>query len=384
MWRNIASNALTLFIVVLVVLVGVIAWGKQQWTGPGPLAEAMCLRVESGSNFARLSRDLAEAGAISNPSIFRIGVQYSGKAQDLKAGAFLVRPGTSMREILDIVTRGGASTCGSEIVLRIGVARNEVQVRELDPATERFVTRAAFPLDQAEIPGDYKRLREEPGTRYRIALAEGTTVWQVVEALRQADFLSGEVAKLPPEGMIAPDSYEVKAGAERGALVARMQAAQAAILAEAWANRADGLPYDSPEEALVMASIVEKETGIAEERPLVASVFVNRLRRGMKLQTDPAVIYGITKGRGGLGRGLRQSELRADTPYNTYVNPGLPPTPIAIPGKDAIEAALHPADTDYIFFVADGSGGHAFAATLEEHNRNVAKWRAIEAGRAGQ
>jgi len=161
-----------------------------------------------------------------------------------------------------------------------------------------------------------------------------------------------------------------------------MSASQTRILAEAWANRADDLPLASPEEALILASIVEKETAVADERRQVASVFVNRLNRGMKLQTDPTVIYGVTEGQGVLGRGLRQSELRRETPWNTYVIPALPPTPIANPGRAAIEAALNPDTTDYIFFVADGTGGHAFAVTLDDHNRNVARWREIEAERA--
>jgi UPF0755 protein len=161
--------------------------------------------------------------------------------------------------------------------------------------------------------------------------------------------------------------------------VAVMVARQTTVLAEEWAKRADDLPYDTPEAALIMASIVEKETGIAEERGRVASVFVNRLRQGMKLQTDPTVIYGVTKGEGILGRGLRQSELRRETPYNTYVIDGLPPTPIANPGRAAIAAAVNPDQSGFLFFVADGSGGHAFAATLAEHNENVARWREIEA-----
>jgi UPF0755 protein len=161
-----------------------------------------------------------------------------------------------------------------------------------------------------------------------------------------------------------------------------MQAAQEQILADAWAARADGLPVATPEEALILASLVEKETGVPTERRQVASVFVNRLERGMRLQTDPAVIYGVTKGEGILGRGLRRSELDAPTPWNTYVIPALPPTPIANPGKASIEAALNPDTTDFVFFVADGSGGHAFAVTLDEHNRNVAAWRKIEAEQA--
>jgi UPF0755 protein len=164
----------------------------------------------------------------------------------------------------------------------------------------------------------------------------------------------------------------------------RMQAAQAEILAEAWANRQDGLPLASPEEALILASIIEKETSVPEERRRVSSVFINRLNRGMRLQTDPTVIYGITEGRGVLGRGIRASELRAETPWNTYVIDGLPPTPIANPGRAAIEAAVNPDGSPFIFFVADGTGGHAFAETLEEHNRNVAVWRRIEAERAAE
>ena len=158
-----------------------------------------------------------------------------------------------------------------------------------------------------------------------------------------------------------------------------METRQSQTLSELWATRAEGLPYKSPQEALIMASIVEKETGVPAERKVVASVFLNRLAQGIKLQTDPTVIYGVTKGQGILGRGLRQSELRRETPWNTYVITGLPATPIANPGRLSIEAALNPDSTDYLFFVADGTGGHAFAATLEEHNKNVAKWRAIEA-----
>ena len=154
--------------------------------------------------------------------------------------------------------------------------------------------------------------------------------------------------------------------------------------AAAWAARAPDLPLASPEELLTLASIVEKETGVAEERPLVASVFVNRLRRGMRLQTDPTVIYGITKGEGTLGRGLRASELATATPYNTYAIAGLPPTPIANPGRAAIEAAANPEESDYLYFVADGTGGHAFARTLDEHNANVAAWRRIEAQRVAE
>jgi UPF0755 protein len=215
----------------------------------------------------------------------------------------------------------------------------------------------------------------------RLALAEGVTSWQVVEALKAVDFLTGEVDQVPPEGSLAPDSYEVRAGDSRASVLERMQAAQVKILQDAWDARVDGLPLASKEEALILASIIEKETSVAYERRKVASVFINRLNKGMRLQTDPTVIYGITKGQGVLGRGLRRSELRAKTPYNTYQISGLPPGPIANPGRASIKAALDPDSTDYIFFVADGTGGHAFSVTLKEHNANVAKWRIIEAER---
>ncbi|MCR8723620.1 endolytic transglycosylase MltG [Frigidibacter sp. ROC022] len=383
MWRHIASNGMSLLIVLLIAAAGAIAWGKAKYQAPGPLAQAICLRVESGSSMRKVSEQLAEQGAVSAAWLFRLGAEYSGKSEALKAGSFLVTEGSSMAEIMDEITGSGVSTCGTEVVYRIGVNRAEMQVRELDPATNRFVEVAAFePEDGAEPPPEYLEVRQAADTRYRVAMAEGATVWQVAEALKAADFMDGKITELPPEGSLAPDSYEVTPGADRAELLARMQAAQSARLAEAWRNRDEGLPVKTPEEALVLASLIEKETGVPEERRLVASVFVNRLNQGIKLQTDPAVIYGVTGGKGVLGRGLRQSELQRDTPYNTYVNAGLPPGPIANPGLAAIEAALHPESSDYIYFVADGTGGHAFARTLAEHNDNVAKWRKIEAERA--
>ena len=173
-------------------------------------------------------------------------------------------------------------------------------------------------------------------------------------------------------------------GQDRQEILDTMRTTQATILAQAWAGRQENLPLASAEEALILASIIEKETSVVEERRLISGVFINRLNRGMRLQTDPTVIYGVTEGRGILGRGLLRSELDQATPWNTYVIDGLPPTPIANPGRAAINAAINPEETDFIFFVADGTGGHAFAATLEEHNRNVARWREIEAERANQ
>ncbi|CUH63014.1 putative aminodeoxychorismate lyase [Thalassovita gelatinovora] len=384
MWRSIASNALTLLIVMMFLGGGLILWGQRSYRTVGPLQQAICVRVEPGSNMTKISQRLEQDGAVSNGTLFRLGADYTDKADQLKAGSFLVPEGASMEQIVDILTRGGASTCGTEVVYRVGITRSEIVLRELDPATNRYVEKAAFVPGTEDQPEAFVQPLTQSDTRHRIALAEGVTSWQVIEELKQVSVLTGDIAELPAEGTLAPDSYEIKPGDTRAEIVARMVDAQAALLDEAWKNRVDGLPLNSKEEALILASIIEKETGVPDERRQVASVFINRLKQGMRLQTDPTVIYGITKGQGVLGRGLRQSELRGETPWNTYVIDGLPPTPIANPGKASIEAALDPAETKFVFFVADGSGGHAFAETLAEHNANVAKWRRIEAEQADQ
>lgn len=382
MWKHVVANFLTILIVALVAIGGAIAWAKRSYQGPGPLAQAVCLQVAPGSSLRLVADDLAAKGAIRSAYLFRTGADYEGKADDLKYGAYLIQPGSSMAGIVDTITAGGPSTCGSEVVLRIGVRANQLVLREVDPATGELVEQAKADPAATTLPDDLARAIEAKDARLRIAMAEGVTSWQVVEALKQSGFLTGDIKEVPPEGSLSPDTYEVARGADRAALIADMTGRQAKVLQAAWEARATGLPYKTPDEALVMASIVEKETGVASERPRVASVFVNRLNKGMKLQTDPAVIYGVTKGQGVLDRGLRRSELAKETPYNTYVIDGLPPTPIANPGKAAIEAALNPEATDNLYFVADGSGGHSFAATLEEHNANVAKWRKIEAEQA--
>lgn len=379
MWRHVAANAITFMVVALFLVGGLIIWGKGQYDAPGPLTQAACVQVESGSNMRRVSKNLAEQGAVSSASIFRIGADYEDKTGQLKAGSFLIEPEATMKEIVDVITRGGASTCGTEIVYRIGVNRVSVQVRELDPVTNRFAELAQFDQGAEEIPAEYTQTRDKADVRFRIAIAEGVTSWQIVNAISGMDIMEGDAGEVPAEGTLAPDSYEVRKGDDRAALLARMSAAQETLLAAAWESRAENLPIKTPEELLILASIIEKETGVSDERRQVASVFVNRINQGMRLQTDPTVIYGITKGVGVLGRGLRRSELRGETPWNTYVIPGLPPTPIANPGRASLMAAAQPDETPYIFFVADGTGGHAFAVTLDEHNRNVAEWRKIEA-----
>ena len=382
MWRHIASNALTFFIVFLFLFAGGIGFAVKKYSAPGPLAQAICLQVKSGSNMREVALDLQEQGAVASATVLRIGADYAEKTSQLKAGSFLVPENASMEQIVDIVTRGGANTCGTEVVYRIGVTRSDILVRELDPATNRFIEVAKFDPTTEETPEVYASTVAEADTLFRMAVAEGVTSWQVVDAMSRIDLLDVDTTDVPAEGSLAPDSYDFKKGTTVSSLLERMTSKQSQILAEAWAGRVDGLPLKSPEEALVLASLIEKETGVPTERRQVASVFVNRLNQGIKLQTDPTVIYGVTKGKGVLGRGLRRSELDRETPWNTYVIPALPPTPIANPGRASIEAALDPDTTEYIFFVADGSGGHAFAVTLAEHNRNVEAWRKIEAEQA--
>ncbi len=330
--RHLAANALTVLIVVGLVLAGIVGWGVKTWRAEGPLTKATEISVPRGASLSGTAKRLEEQGVISDARLFRIGARYEKLGARIQAGEFLVPPGASMEQVLRCIV--DQSTC------------------------ERVV--------------------------YRITVVEGSTSWEVVQKLNEMDTLTGEIAEIPPEGSLAPETYQMNRGDSRPAVIQRMQAAQAAILDEAWENRAEGLPIDSKEEALILASIIEKETGVPEEREQVASVFINRLERGMRLQTDPTVVYGITEGKGPLGRGLRQSELQRRTAWNTYQIDGLPPTPIANPGRASIEAALRPAETDLLYFVADGSGGHAFARTLSEHNQNVAQWRKLERQRADQ
>ena len=229
----------------------------------------------------------------------------------------------------------------------------------------------------ASIIGDMKAGRV---IRHYVTVPEGWTSEMVARLVNSEPVLTGQ-APVPPEGAILPETYEVRRGEDRATIIDRMRAARDTLLAQLWASRAPGLPLNSPEEAVILASIVEKETGVAAERPRIAAVFENRLRAGIRLESDPTVIYGISKGVP-LGRGLTLADLGLVTGYNTYRIAGLPPTPIANPGKAALEAVLNPPKSTEMFFVANGTGGHVFASTFEEHQRNVARWREIERERA--
>jgi UPF0755 protein len=289
---------------------------------PGPALAPLVVDLPRGSGLTAIASRLADAGAIEHPLAFAALAQASGKDRSLKAGEYAIEPGMSPEAIMGLLKSG-------KVLL------------------------------------------------HPVSVPEGLTVREVYAALQASTVLSGELPPLPTEGSLMPETYLVPRDEPRASIVQRMRTAMQAALDELWAARRPDLPLRTPEEALVLASIIEKETARPDEYRLVAAVFHNRLRRAMPLQTDPTVIYTLTGGAGPLGRELLRADLAIDSPYNTYRVAGLPPGPIANPGRAALAAALEPAPVDYLYFVADGSGGHAFAATLAEHNRNVARWRKL-------
>ena len=321
--RNVAANVISILIVVGLVVLMAIGLAKREFTAPGPLQEDLVVLLPKGAGLKDTARLLALHGAISSEFLFRLGARYRREDRAMRYGEYRIPAGASMEAVLAMLVEG-------KTVL------------------------------------------------HKVTVPEGLTSYQIVELLLGNEILTGEIVDIPTEGSLAAETYTIERNQSRSEVLKQMAELQSAVLAEAWDKRVYGLPLSSPEEVLVLASIVEKETGVATERPRVASVFINRLKRGMRLQSDPTVVYGITEGKSPLGRGLRRSELDRATPYNTYVIDGLPPTPIASPGRDAIMAVVNPEETNFLYFVADGTGGHVFAETLDEHNRNVEKWRAIE------
>lgn len=289
---------------------------------PGPHDETRRVVLERGASLRSVTAQLAAADTLRNGLLFRLYVRLRGDAARLKAGEFDLPARANMETIRRLLIKG-------DVVL------------------------------------------------HKITFAEGLTSQQIIAQLRDAAVLSGEVS-VPLEGTLLPETYAVPRGMSRQALVKKMMAAQKTALDELWPQRQEGLPLPSKYEALILASIVERETGVAEERPLVAAAFINRLKKRMRLQSDPTIIYGLVGGQGKLGRPIRRSEIRRKTPYNTYRINGLPPTPIANPGRASIAAVLNPADSKALYFVADGTGGHVFAETLSAHNKNVRRWREIE------
>ena len=295
--------------------------------GPGPAAPhgpSTTVVLRTGAGLSEIAADLRRGGVVGSDAIFIAAAELTGAAHRLKAGEYAFPSRASLATVMGAIADG------------------------------RVV-------------------------RHFITIPEGVTSQVVMETLMRADYLIGD-APAPPEGGVLPETYEARRGDDRAAVLRRMMVARDHLLAELWAHRRPDLPYRSPEDAVILASIVEKETARPEERPRIAAVFVNRLKSGMRLESDPTVIYGLTGGKP-LGHGLRVSELQSRTPYNTYLVDGLPPTPIGNPGRASLAAALDPPQTGDLYFVADGTGGHAFSSTLEAHEANVKKWRAIETAR---
>jgi UPF0755 protein len=293
---------------------------------PGPSVAETVVVLPRGAGLDEITSRLNAAGVIDRPWLFRLAIRLQGQDRALKAGEYAFPAGATPASVINMLARGAT------------VAR-------------------------------------------RLTVAEGLTVAEVYRLLAETEGLTGELSEPPPEGSLLPETYFYALGDDRAELVRRMRQGMRALLDELWPTRAEALPLTSRQQAVILASIVDKETAVPGERGAVAAVFLNRLRRGMRLQSDPTVIYGLTGGSGALDRPLTRGDWQYDSPHNTYRIEGLPPTPIGNPGRAALEAVLHPEEVDYLYFVADGSGGHAFGRTLEEHNRNVANWRRIKSGR---
>jgi len=297
----------------------VYGWAVIRVGEPGPLAAERQVVVPRGAGTDTIARLLAEAGVVREPLLFAVWARWQGQAGRLRAGEYAFPPGVSITGAIELLASGKT-------------------------------------------------------VRRRLTLAEGLSARDIARLVEEAPGLDGPVEPPIGEGEVLPETYFYSWGDRRADVVARMRRAMAEAVEAAWAARSKDLPLGSPAELVTLASIVEKETGLPEERALVAGVFVNRLRRGMKLQADPTVVYAVAGG-GPLDRPLTRRDLETASPYNTYVAAGLPPGPIATPGRAALIATAAPAETEHLYFVADGNGGHAFARTLAEHNRNVQRWR---------
>ncbi len=334
--RGGALGFLSVFVSLVVIAIAAVAAGAYAFfteiNREGPSSAGTIFIVSPGVNARMIGDDLARLDQVRSSLAFRAALRVYGRGRPLRAGEYEIPEHASVRQIVEMLAEGRA-------------------------------------------------------VMHAVTIPEGFTSAQAVRVLMDSPVLSGEIAEIPPEGALLPETYHVQRGMTRQQVLDQMRAAHDKALAEIWEGRAPNLPVSSPEELVTLASIVEKETGVSSERARVAAVYINRLRAPMRLESDPTIIYGISQGEPlvnarGQRRGLRASELRdGANSYNTYAHDGLPPGPIANPGRAALEATARPAQTDDLFFVADGSGGHAFAVTLAEHNANVARWRVIEAER---
>jgi len=314
-------------VVVVLGLGAALYVGKSQFNAEGPLKQTQSVLVSPGASLDSIAGQLERRNVINSKLAFTIGVQLHKAEDKLKAGEYLFEPGASMYDVMS------ALVSGKSIL-------------------------------------------------HAVTIPEGLTSLQIVARLQADEVLTGSVEAIPAEGTLLPETYKFTRGMTRQQILEQMQRARTRALEEIWQRRVPDLPVQTPDELVTLASIVEKETGKADERPRVASVFINRLRQNIRLQSDPTIIYGLFGGEGKpTERPIYRSDIEKPTPYNTYQINGLPPGPIANPGLAALEAVANPSRTNDLYFVADGTGGHVFAETLEEHNRNVVRWRQIEKAR---
>ncbi len=310
--------------VAVALLVGAGYTIHEQYIAQGPLPTDKVVMIKGG--LSDVVEQLVQDGVVDRPILLMASIYINGVSAKIKAGEYMFKQKASLEEVIGTLTEGKA-------ILQ------------------------------------------------SIMIKEGLTSQQIVDHLKESDLLSGEITAVPPEGTLLPETYKFSRGMNRQQLLDRMMQDQARVVKELWARRVAGLPIQSPAEMVVLASIVEKETGKADERSRVARVFLNRLDRKMRLQSDPTIIYGLVGGKGSLGRAITRSDIESQTPYNTYVIPALPPAPIGNPGRAALEAVINPSQTKELYFVADGTGGHVFAESYEQHQRNVVRWRQIETDR---
>jgi UPF0755 protein len=326
----IAGNAVFMFLVVISVAVGAALYvGKQRFDEPGPLAEDKMVNIPRGLGIKDIATLLQREGVIDQPYVFIGGVLVMKARGSLKHGEYQFAKHASLADVVDTMIDGKV-------------------------------------------------------VQHALTVPEGLTSEQIIAKLLENTALTGQIKEIPREGSLLPETYKFTRGATREQIIRRMQQAEQQEVKEIWQRRVPDLPIATPEEMVTLASIVEKETGKPDERSRVAAVFINRLKNKMKLQSDPTIIYGLTGGKGSLGRPILKSEIEQPTPYNTYVINGLPPGPIANPGRAALEAVANPARTKDLYFVADGTGGHIFSETYELHQKNVAKLRALEHPKAQQ
>jgi UPF0755 protein len=324
------GNAVISLFVLLAIVAGIALFvGEQRFEAPGPLPQDRIVDIPRGSGIRDIADVLTQQGVIDQPWLFVGGVLVLKAREDLKAGEYQFKAHASLRDVVATMIEG------------------------------RVV-------------------------EHQVSIPEGLTSEQIAARLQEDDVLTGDLNEVPREGSLLPNTYDFTRGVTREQMIQRMQLAQQRVLREIWDHRSPDLPLKTPDQLVILASLVEKETGKPEERSRVAAVFVNRLKQKMRLQSDPTIIYGLVGGKATLGRPIMKSEIEQPTPYNTYLIDGLPPGPIANPGRASLEAAANPARTRELYFVADGSGGHAFAETYDQHQKNVARLRLIETDQKDQ